>query len=135
MIKLKHVEKLMNNVHLKRIEQNIAKKTGCELYKENLKLIMGFTVEEIIASGLTIEEIQNFIEKNPRLIEDFGFKFLKHFDAKVLSPGTAITYSIYLIFLEKTTKQEFLDYLKRRKIPNQRELLNTILEVKEEMIF
>lgn len=129
------IETLFHDASLNDIEKVIAETTNCNLYRENLSLLAKFTVDEIDASGLAISQIEDLIKHQPKKIIEFGQSYLKKFNPKTLSTGIAISYSIFIIYLEDKSEKELLEYLQRRRIPSPKNILEKLLAVKKEMNF
>jgi hypothetical protein len=126
------MELLLGDNTLLYIEQEVAKGVKCEIYRENLPLLVGFINEEIISSDLSITEIKDFMDSNKERIIAFGIKLLADSSPKSLSTGVAISYSIYMIYLREREK-ELLEYIKRRRIPQPQKLLTKLQKIKREM--
>jgi chaperonin cofactor prefoldin len=129
-ISLNEIEKILRNTRTTEIESSIAKQVGCDIYKDDLPFLAGFIKEEIESSQLSIDEIESYIDDNKESIIAFGVKFLEKSKPESLSTGIVITYSIYLIYLKEKDEKEFLEYLKRRRIPKPKKLLEQLLEIK-----
>ena len=133
MVKIGELERLLNSTSLQQIENSIVDKIGCDLYGDDLSILVGFLKEEVDSSMLSIKEIEIFLENNLRLVSNFAIKFLEKFNPQSLSKGIAITYSIYLIYLIEKDQIALIEYLKRRRIPKWQKLLEQLLSIKKEM--
>lgn len=110
------------------IESKIAEQKNCTIYKEDLPLLVGFMVDEVNQSELSIEELSSFIKSNNVEITAFAISFLDGQSPKSLSTGIAITYAIYLLYLEHKGDEMLELYIKRRRIPNAK---NFLLQLKK----
>lgn len=133
MININKIENILNSTNLQQIEDSIANKLGCGLYKDNISLLAGFLKEEIEASMLSLYDIEYFMTNHSKEVIDFGLKFLGKSKLQNLSTGIAITYSIYLIYLNDKDERELLEYLKKRRIPKPQKLLEQLCTIKKEM--
>ncbi len=124
------IEKILRNTQTVEIENSIANQVGCDIYKDNLPLLAGFIKEEVENSQLSADKIEGYINENKESIITFGVNFLEKSKPESLSTGIAITYSIYLIYLKEKDEKEFLEYLKRRRIPKPKKLLEQLLGIK-----
>lgn len=129
-IKNKVIGILKNDIVTK-IESQIVKEKKCSIYKEDLPLIVSFLVDEINQSELSIEELEMFINRNSDKIIAFAKRFLDGQSPKSLSHGIAISYAIYLIYLERKNDQLLESYIKRRRIPNPEKFLFHLKKVKK----
>ena len=123
------IEKILRNSQTVEIESSIAEQVGCDIYKENFPLLVGFIKEEIENSQLSADKIEGYINENKESIVTFGVNFLEKSKPESLSIGIAITYSIYLIYLKEKDEKELLEYLKRRRIPKPKKLLEQLLGI------
>lgn len=133
MANIREIEELLNSPSLQKIENTIADKMNCDLYKDNISLLSGFIKEEVDVSLLSIEDIESFIDNHIGKVIDFGLKFLVNSKPQSLSTGIAITYSIYLIYLKGKGEKELLEFLKKRRIPKPQKLLQQLLDIKKEI--
>ena len=133
MVNVNDLETLLGHSTLQQIESVIADKMDCELYKDNVSLLTGFIKEEVEASLLSLHDIEIFIENHSEKIIDFGQMFLGTSKPQSLSTGIAITYSVYMIYLQGKDEKELLEYLKKRRIPKPKKLLEQLLSIKKEM--
>jgi len=133
MININKIEKILNSPNLQQIEDTIANKLGCGLYKDNISLLAGFLKEEIDASMLSLYDIEYFMINHSQEVIEFGLKFLGKSKLQSLSAGIAITYSIYLIYLKNKDERELMEYLKRRRIPKPQKLLEQLYTIRKEM--
>jgi len=133
MLNVDDVETLFNSGTLTQIETTICGVLGCSLYKDNRPLLVGFAKKEIEASQLNIADIKKFIEDSPNVIIEFGKQILGNSKPESLTIGIAISYSIYLIYLQHKSENELLEYLKRRRIPQPQKFLDQLLVIKREM--
>lgn len=133
MVKISEIEILLGSSGLQRIENAIADKLNCDLYKEDFSLLTGFIKEEVDASLLSIQDIGNFIDNYSDEVIDFGVEFLGDIKPQILTIGIAITYSVYMIYLKWKDEKELLEYLKRRRIPKPQKLLDQLLSIKKGM--
>ncbi|TJZ53564.1 hypothetical protein FAZ15_16090 [Sphingobacterium olei] len=124
---------LLNNEFLISVEKRIVENIGCELYRENTQILEGFIEKEVQLSLIPVDEIKNVIETQQNQLVEFSKYFFMKKKPKTLSTGIAITYSIYLIYLQSKTSQELLEYLQRRKIPNPQILVNSLINIKEKL--
>ncbi len=97
------------------IENRIAEQKKCAIYKEDLPLLVGFMIDELHQSELSIEELCSFIKSNKDSIIAFAISFLDGQSPKSLSAGIAITYSIYLIYLEHKGDESLEAYINRKE--------------------
>nr|WP_319998167.1 hypothetical protein [uncultured Draconibacterium sp.] len=123
------IEKILRNTQTVEIESSIAKQVGCDIYKDDLPLLAGFIKEEVENSQLSADKIEGYINENKESIITFGVNFLEKSKPESLSTGIAITYSIYLIYLKEKGEKELLEYLKRRRIPKPKKLLEQLLGI------
>lgn len=93
----------------------------------------GFLKEEIDASMLSLADIEYFMNNHSKEVIDLGLEFLGKSKIQNLSTGIAISYSIYLIYLNDKEEKELLKYLKKRRIPKPKKLLEQLLTIKKEM--
>lgn len=128
-MKISIIEKILRKKQTIEIENSIATHVGCEIYKDDLPLLTGFIKEELKNSQLSADKIEDYINKNKECIITFGINFLGKNKPESLSTGIAITYSIYLIYLKEKDDKELLEYLKRRRIPKPKKLLEQLLEI------
>lgn len=133
MVNVNDLETLLGHSALQQIESVIADKMNCDLYKDNVSLLTGFIKEEVDASMLSLHDIENFIENHSEEIIGFGQMFLGKSKPQSLSTGIAITYSVYMIYLKEKDEKELLEYLKKRRIPKPKKLLEQLLSIKKEM--
>lgn len=133
MVNVNDLETLLGHSALEQIESVIADKMNCDLYKDNVSLLTGFIKEEVDASMLSLHDIENFIENHSEEIIGFGQMFLGKSKPQSLSTGIAITYSVYMIYLKEKDEKELLEYLKKRRIPKPKKLLDQLLSIKKDM--
>jgi hypothetical protein len=129
-ISLERIETILRSKPVNYVESALAKQLGCVIYKENINLLASFLKKEIEASQISIDKIEKYIEENKDKIVFFGVNLLKNNPPEKLSMGVAITYAIYLIYLETKKNRELLDYLKRKRIPKAEKFLNQIKIIK-----
>lgn len=113
------------------IENRIAEQKKCTIYKEDLPMLVGFLIDEVHQSELSIEELSSFIKSNKDNITKFAISFLDGQSPKSLSTGIAITYSIYLIYLKRKGDESLEAYIKRRRIPNANKFLLQLKKAKK----
>ena len=128
-----NIEALLNNKILSKIEIEIAEIKKCEIYKDNLPLLVKLIKDEIDSSKLSIDKIKNFIESNSKAIINFGQLLLDKSNPKSLSIGISISYSIYMIYLKEKEEEELLEYLKRRKIPGAQKFLEELKLIEKKL--
>lgn len=133
MVNISELEGLLSSSCLHQIENSIANKKNCDIYKDDLSLLTEFKKKEVDASMLSLNEIEKFLENNKEKVINFGLKFLENINPQSLGIGIAISYSIYLIYLKEKSEKELLEYLKRRRIPNPQKLLEQLWNIKKEM--
>lgn len=133
MIEKIELVKILASHNLNWIEKTIAEKIPCRLYKDNSDILIRFMQEEIDLSYISLSEIVNYIDKNSSTIVEFGVRFLRLYNPEMISIGIAITYSIYLIYLEEKGYSELLEFLKRRRIPQPENLATQITSVKNSL--
>ena len=129
-ISLERIETILRSEPVNYVESALAKQLRCVIYKENINLLASFLKKEIEASQISIDKIEKYIEENKNKIVFFGVNLLKNNTPEKLSTGVAITYAIYLIYLKTKKNREFLDYLKRKRIPKAEKFLNQIKNIK-----
>ncbi len=112
------------------IESKIAEQKNCTIYKEDLPLLVGFMIDEVHQSELSIEELSSFIKSNNVEITAFAISFLDGQSPKSLSTGIGITYAIYLLYLEHKGDEILELYIKRRQIPNPKKFLLQLKKAK-----
>jgi hypothetical protein len=112
------------------IENKIAEQKKCTIYKEDLPLLVGFMVDEVDQSELSVEELSRFIKSNSVEITAFAISFLDGQLPKSLSTGIAITYAIYLLYLKHKGDEMLELYIKRRRIPNAKMFLLQLKKAK-----
>jgi DNA-binding transcriptional ArsR family regulator len=113
------------------IERKIAEHKKCMIYKNDLPMLAGFMVDEINQSELSIEELSSFIINNKAEITAFAISFLDGQSPKSLSAGIAITYAIYLLYLEQKGDEMLELYIIRRQIPNAKKFCLQLKKAKE----
>ena len=133
MVNVNDLETLLGHSALQQIENIIADKMNCDLYKDNASLLTGFIKEEVDASMLSLHDIENFIGNHSEEIIGFSQIFWGKSKPQSLSTGIAITYSVYMIYLKEKDEKELLEYLKKRRIPKPKKLLEQLLSIKQEM--
>ncbi len=133
MVNVNDLEALLGNSSLQQIEATIADRMDCDLYKDNVSLLTVFIKEEVDASMLSVLNIESFIKSQSEEVIDFGEMFLSKSKPQSLSTGIAITYSVYIIYLKEKDEKELLEYLKRRRIPKPKKLLEQLQSIKKEM--
>lgn len=122
-----------NNPRVVEIENAIAEYKKCKIYKENTLLLATFQKKEIEESQLNIGQIEGFIENNSKLIVEFSKLFLEKHPVESLSCGVAISYAIYMIYLTGKTEKLLEEYIKRRRIPNRKNVLKHLMSIKAKM--
>lgn len=127
----KEVTNLLKSDSVINIENAIAEQKECEIYKDDLPLLLNFINDEITQSELSIAELKSFINNNSDKVIAFAINFLADQSPKSLSTGIAITYSIYLIYLEYKGNQLLEAYIKRRRIPNAKKFLLQLKKAKD----
>lgn len=127
----KEITNLLKSDSVIDIENAIAKQMGCNIYKDDLPLLLNFINDEIIQSELSIEELKIFINNNGGKVIAFAVSFLANQSPKSLSTGIALTYSIYLIYLEYKSDELVEAYIKRRRIPNAKRFLLQLKKAKD----
>ena len=133
MVNQTKIKALLETSVLQQLEDSVAGRLKCNIYKEDSANFIKFIKDEIEASNLSLQEIETIIMNYPDKIIHFSDLLWGKSTPKRLAPGISIKYSIYLIFLEKGNKMNLLEYLKKRRIPKPQALLEQLLSIKEEM--
>jgi len=120
---LNRIEDLLKSDATIEIENSIAERKKCKIYKDDLPLLLNFLKDEVEQSELSIEELTHFIDNNKDDIVEFAICFLNGNSPATLSTGVAISYSIYLIYLRNKDAKQLELYIKKRRIPNSGKFL------------
>ncbi|MFP4544916.1 MAG: hypothetical protein ACLFQU_11840 [Candidatus Kapaibacterium sp.] len=129
-ISIRKIKRILVNSQTVEIENTIANEVGCDIYKDDVSILLELIVKEIKCSGLSIKKIENYIYENKEIIISFGIKLIGNRSPEFLSTGIAITYSIYLIYLEEKSEKQLLEYIRKRRIPNAESFLKQLLSIK-----
>ncbi len=133
MVKTSDIENLLKTPTLQQTENTITNNLGCNLYKDDLSLLAGFLKGEIESSGLSLAAIEKFITDTPEEVITFSQIFWDTSKPQSLSAGIAITYGIYIIYLKEKTRDDLLQYIKKRRIPKAKKFQEQLLAIKEKM--
>ena len=133
MVNISDLETLLDNTTLQAIDDAIADKMNCEIMRDDLPIVIKFIKEEVDASMLSIIEIESFINEHAAEIIDFGIRLLGNTQPEGLRVGNAITYGIYLIYLDSKEEKELLEYIKRRRIPKAQSVVKEFQGIKQAM--
>ncbi len=133
MVNISDLETLLDNTTLQAIDNSIADKVNSEIIREDLPIIIKLMKQEVDASMLSIAEIESFINERASQIIDFGVRLLGNDNTEGLSVGIAITYAIYLIYLDSKEEKELLEYNKRRRIPKAQSVVKKFQSIKQAM--
>lgn len=131
---------LLHTDILRVIEQAIASEIGCRIIEDYSTTCTSFTQSEMSVSGMSVSEIEAFLLAHRDQIIRFGIAFLRDEAAtdnteeypegeeqdrtenkqfQGLGVGFGIKYAIFYHFLANRSKEEFLAFLKNRRIPHQ----------------
>lgn len=132
-ITVRNIQSLLEKKEVSGVESAIVDELKCNLYRENLSLLASFSKEEIDVSGLSLEKIERFIERNPNEIVEFGQLLFEDSKPESLGKGIAISYAIYLIYLKEKRKKDLYEYLKRREVLKSKKMLARLQLIKMNM--
>ena len=128
-VELGEIRNVLNQESLNRVETQISEKLGASIYKEDLPVLVQLMKKEIDLSGISIDVISEFIDDNESIIVEFALLLLKKRPAQILSIGVSITYSIYLILLQRENDVLLEEYLDRRRIPGSIMFLKQLKDI------
>jgi hypothetical protein len=132
-VELDEIQRLLKSDSLTRIETEISVKRGSSIYKDDLPILIGFIKKEIESSEFSINSIAKFINDNEKTIADFGLLLLESYVKQMLSLGIAITYAIYLMYLQEKNNALLEQYLIKRRIPDPIKFLNKLNAIASKM--
>ena len=124
------LEHLLNSDSLTRVETQMVEKLGTSIYKDDLPLLIQLIKKEIDASEIPIDVIAEFIGDNEKMIVEFGLSLLNKKPNQMLCIGVSITYSIYLILLQRKDDTFLEQYLVKRRIPDSAKFFKQLKGIK-----
>ena len=114
------------------IEKQICERLNVKLYRDDLDILVGFMQNEILISGVSLEELELFLNQRRDLIIALATLFLKDKSIEQLSIGISITYAIYLFYL-MNQEDDLDDYLSKRRIPDWKSISAKLIHLKSKL--
>ena len=132
-ILLEQIEEVLKNRSLTDVEDRIAEKAGCFIYRDDLPTFIGLIKKEVEFSDLPISVVSEFINNNQDAIVQFGGLLLEDKSPQMLSIGISISYAIYMIYLKEKNDKLLGAYIIKRRIPDPAKFLAELINIGEKV--
>jgi len=151
------VQLLLESSKLEHIENEIASQVNSYVNRDYLSFMVNGAVKQLKHACLNTKDIMAILSEQAELLIQFGVAFLHDEEATSdeeeypqgeeldeddksetvsehgIGIGFGITYAIYLNYLQKNTKQEFVKYLKAERIPYAAKFASELKRVYENL--
>ncbi len=109
--------KFLDEPPYRALEDDIAKRCGIAVDREDLSFLAEMACDEIDQSEFSLDEIRAFCASDKKQLGDFTSAFLKNDRGETFGGGFLLLYAIYLLYMKKGSDENFLAFLRQKSIP------------------
>ena len=114
-------------------ENTIAEKSSCKINNDYFDIKVNIIKDKINHSIFILGDIENFVINNTELLSNFAPFVLDGKKGATLGIGFALSYAIYIMYLQTSDSKELLEYFKKIRLPAPKREVKEFLEIKKRM--